>query len=178
MCVDGCEVISDTAALTVLFIWLFSFTSNNFDPCVMLNESNQAFLHICLEVSSEYIIEKRRMKSCYILFAKSNCLDGNRFGFSSKLTRLLLKTTKRLFQLFLQYFKTVESKGRRGLNSFKKQITVFSDTGDFFFFKVLVLLIIATPFRTDIYSFETLKLSFQKLSKLKNSDLFCKNLRN
>lgn len=49
MCVDGCEVISDTAALTLVFIWLLSFTSKNFDPCVMLNESNSAFLYICLE---------------------------------------------------------------------------------------------------------------------------------
>lgn len=123
----------------------------------MLNESNSAFLCICLEFKNifEYIIRKRRMKGCSITFAKSNCLNGNRFGYSSKLTRLLLKMTKRLFHLFLKYVKTVESKGRCRLNSFKKRITVFSNTSDFVF-KVLTLLMITTTFTIASYFCETL----------------------
>lgn len=91
--------------------------------------------------SAEYIIKKRRKKGCYITFAKSNCLDGSSFGYSSKLTGLLLKTTKRLFQLLSKSVKTVESKGQRRLNSFKKRIPFFSNTSDFVF-KVLPLLMI------------------------------------
>lgn len=86
---------------------------------------------------SEHII-KKRMKDRYITFAKLNCLDGNRFGYSTKLTRPLLKMTKRLFQLFSKSVKTVESKGQRRLNSFEKWITVFSNSSDFVF-KVLPL---------------------------------------
>lgn len=98
-------------------------------------------------------MKKRSIKGSYIPFAKSDCPDGNRFGYSLKLTRLLLKTTKRLFQLFPKYVKNVESKCQCRLNPFKKPINVFSNTGDFVF-KVLTHLMITKTFKTVIYPCE------------------------
>lgn len=122
--------------------FFLAFVSIYFDPCSM----NVTLLFSIFVVkskisSSEYIIRRKRMKGRCITFAEWNCLDGKRFGYLFKLAGLLLKTTKRLFQLFLKSVKTVESKGQRRLNSFKKQILVFSNTGDFVF-KVSSLLMI------------------------------------
>lgn len=69
--------------------------------------------------------------------------------------------------------KLLKAKVARRLNSFKKQITVFSNTGDFVF-KVLTLLMITKTFRAVIHSCETHHLSFQKLCKHKNCDYFVK----
>lgn len=110
MCVDRCEVISDpdcfSLSIYLAFFLLHPVTLTH--VLYLMNLTPHFFIFVWnSKISSEYIIKKRRMKGCYITIAKSNCVNRNRFGYSSKLTRLLLRTTKRLFQLFLKYVKTV-----------------------------------------------------------------------
>lgn len=117
---------------------------------------------------SEYVIKKRRKKVCSITFAKLNYLDGNSFGYSSKLTGLLLKATKGLFQLFLKSVKTVKSKGQCRLNSFKKRFLSFKHC--WCCSQGLASVMITKHLPTVIYSYETLSLSFQELCKHRNTN--------